>query len=267
MVIITLTSDFGLFDPYVAEMKGVILSICPKVRIVDISHGVNKFDIHMGAFILARTTPFFPAKTIHVAVVDPGVGSERRPIIIQTKRNIYVGPDNGILMLSAQREGIENIFVISNQRYMLSLSNTFHGRDIFSCAAAYLANGIHPSEFGSEIGNPVPIIIQKPILRDRFLIGEIIHVDNYGNLVTNILSDNVKKIVNGDLIVVFIKGKTFNLKVCASYSDVKYGRPLLIFGSSGHLEISINRGNASNELGVKKGDSIQLIKTVEKMSY
>jgi len=138
--IVTLLTDFGLKDPYVAEMKAVILSICPEAWIVDVSHMVKKFDVRMGAFILAQAAPYFPAGTVHVAVVDPGVGTERRPIIVEAKRSFYVGPDNGVLMLSAKREGILHIYEIKNRKYMLQkISRTFHGRDVFSPVAAHLA--------------------------------------------------------------------------------------------------------------------------------
>src|SRR5208283_4092285 len=130
---ITLTSDFGLKDPYVAEMKGVILTINPKAALIDITHEVEKFNIRMAAFMLASAAPYFPQGTIHMAVVDPGVGTQRRAILIQTKRSVFVGPDNGILILAAQPRGIEHAYQLTNPKFMLpKISNTFHGRDIFA---------------------------------------------------------------------------------------------------------------------------------------
>ncbi|HSV49360.1 MAG TPA: SAM-dependent chlorinase/fluorinase, partial [Candidatus Acidoferrales bacterium] len=153
---ITLTTDFGLKDPYVAEMKGVILTINPKAGIVDISHLVDKYSVRMGAFILASAAPYFPKGTVHVAVVDPGVGTERRAILIETKQAYFVGPDNGVLMLAAQAQGIKHIYELSNPKFMLSMvSSTFHGRDIFAPASTHLDKGIKPQEFGAEITNPV----------------------------------------------------------------------------------------------------------------
>ena len=151
---ITLTSDFGLKDPYVAEMKGVILTINPNATIVDITHGVEKFNIRMGAFMLASAAPYFPKGTVHLAVVDPGVGTERRAILVQTKQGFFVGPDNGVLMLAAQNQGIEHTYELTNPKFMLpQVSSTFHGRDIFAPAAAYLDISVKPSEFGPEIND------------------------------------------------------------------------------------------------------------------
>ena len=152
---ITLTSDFGLKDPYVAEMKGVILTINPKASTVDITHDVEKFNIRMAAFMLASAASYFPKGTVHLAVVDPGVGTERRAILVQTNWGFLVGPDNGLLMLAAQSQGIEHIYELSNPTLMLpKASHTFHGRDIFAPAAAYIDIGTKPSEFGSEIDDP-----------------------------------------------------------------------------------------------------------------
>ncbi len=149
---ITLTSDFGLKDPYVAEMKGVILSLNPSATIVDITHDIEKFNIRMGAFMLASAAPYFPKSTVHLAVVDPGVGTERRAILVQTKQGFFVGPDNGVLMMAAKKQEIVHTFELSNSKFMLpKVSATFHGRDIFAPAAAYLDIGVKPAEFGSEI--------------------------------------------------------------------------------------------------------------------
>ena len=153
---ITLTSDFGLKDPYVAEMKGVILTINPNATIIDITHDVEKFDIRMGAFMLASAAPYFSKGTVHLAVVDPGVGTERRAILVQTKQGFFVGPDNGVLMLAAKNQGIEHTYELSNPKFMLpKVSATFHGRDIFAPAAAYLDIGVKPAEFGPEITDAV----------------------------------------------------------------------------------------------------------------
>ena len=152
MPIISLLSDFGLKDPYVSEMKAIILSICPNVTLIDITHEVSKYNIMEGAFILASATPYFPENTVHLAVVDPGVGSKRRPIIVRSKRHLYVGPDNGLLILAAKNDGIINVYHVVNEKYMRKeISSTFHGRDIFAPVSAYLANGVKPEEIGIEI--------------------------------------------------------------------------------------------------------------------
>ena len=193
MSIISLLSDFGQKDPYVAEMKAVILSINPQARIVDITHEVEKFNIRMGAFILASATPYFPPNTVHVAVVDPGVGTERRSIIVETKRGFYVGPDNGLLMLAAHKEGIVKVYHIDNPKYMLSrVSRTFHGRDIFAPAAAHLAAGTNPFEFGPAIEDYVfPEFVKSQAKRGE-VVGEVLHIDGFGNIVSNISVEDLE---------------------------------------------------------------------------
>jgi S-adenosyl-L-methionine hydrolase (adenosine-forming) len=184
---ITLTSDFGLRDPYVAEMKGVMLTTNPKAIIVDISHDVEKFNVRMGAFILASAAPFFPKGTIHLVVVDPGVGTQRRAILVQTKMAYFIGPDNGVLMLAALGQGVEHIYELLNRNLMLpKISNTFHGRDIFATAGANLDKGVKASDFGQEISNPVtPNFVAVEQIKEG-LRGEVLHIDGFGNIITNI---------------------------------------------------------------------------------
>ena len=261
MAIITLLSDFGLKDPYVAEMKAVILAICPEASIVDISHAIEKFDIRMGAFILASAAPYFPQGTIHVAVVDPGVGTKRRPLIVETKRGFYVGPDNGLLMLSARREGVCHIYDISNPQYMLpQVSRTFHGRDIFAPAAAHLARGCSPSEFGSEIHDYVLPRFAEPQLIKGRLFGEVLYTDGFGNIVTNISLKDLKTlgVCEGCLIHVEFKANVLDLKLCSAYGQVPVEKMLAIIGSSNFLEIAANQGNATQMLSVKTEDSVEI---------
>ncbi len=261
MPIITLISDFGLKDPYVAEMKAVILSINPHVQIVDVSHKIEKFNIRMGAFVLASAVPYFPAGTVHVAVVDPGVGTKRRPIIAGTQNAFYVGPDNGLLMLAAQREGILQVYHISNRRYMLPrISRTFHGRDVFAPVAAYLAGGRHPSQFGPEIQDHVFPEFAKPSARKDGLFGEVLHIDDFGNLISNISAGELKKtgIHEGSCLDVYLKGKISTLKLCSAYGEVTTKKLLAIIGSSDFFEIAINQGNASQMFKVKAGDPVRV---------
>ena len=259
MAVITLLSDFGLKDPYVAEMKAVILSICSEAHIVDISHEIEKFDIRMGAFTLASAEPYFHKGAVHVAVVDPGVGTKRRPLIVEAKRGFYVGPDNGLLMLSARREGIRHVYNISNPQYMRpEVSRTFHGRDIFAPAAAHLAEGRAPSEFGTEIHDYVLPKFAHPQLKKREFLGEVLHIDGFGNIITNISERDLEKIGarEGCLLHVKFKDKVLDLKLCSAYGAVSAGRALAIIGSSDFLEISVNQANASQIFGVKIGDSV-----------
>jgi len=261
MPIISLLSDFGLKDPYVAEMKAVILSICPEARIVDISHEIEKFNIRMGAFVLASAAPYFPNKTIHVAVVDPGVGTKRRPILVVTKHAFYVGPDNGLLMLSAQRQGISHVYHVTNKQFMLSrISKTFHGRDIFAPTAAHLAKGHVPSEYGPEINDYIVPKFAKPSLKKNMLLGEVLHKDDFGNVITNISMKELEKIgINeGDMLHVKLKEEMITLKLCRAYGEVKAKRPLAIIGSHNFLEISVNQGNAAKRFKVEIGETVQV---------
>jgi len=261
--IITLLTDFGLKDSYVAEMKAVILSICPEACIIDISHGIRKFDVRMGSYILARASRYFPKGTIHVAVVDPGVGGFRRPIIIESQRAVYVGPDNGLLTPSAIMDGIKHVYLISNDRYMLkSVSRTFHGRDIFSPVAAYLAKGVPLSDFGPEIFDPIIPSFANPKIYEGIIEGEVIYIDDFGNVVTNISSEHLKSIglFEGDIVSVKFGDRHLKLKFCKAYSDVQLNQPLIIIGSGDFLELSINQGDAAKFFGIDVGDKIILSK-------
>jgi hypothetical protein len=263
MTIISLISDFGLKDPYVAEMKAVILSICPKARIVDITHEVEKFNIRMGAFVLASATPYFPKGTIHVAVVDPGVGTKRRPIVVVTKQAFYVGPDNGLLMLAAQKQGVTRVYHITNRKFMLpKISRTFHGRDIFTPTAAHLAKGRAPSEVGPEIYDYVIPKFAKPHLDKNTLHGVILHIDDFGNVITNISEEELRKtgIREGDDLQVELKGNTIRSKLCTAYGQVEAQHPLAIIGSHGFLEISINQGSAAKRFKVKIGETVRAMR-------
>jgi S-adenosylmethionine hydrolase len=257
--VITLLSDFGLKDPYVAEMKAVILSIHPQAHIVDITHQIEKFNIRMGAFILASAAPYFPAGTIHVAVVDPGVGTKRLPIIVETKRSCYVGPDNGLLMLAAQKEGIAHVYHINNPQYMLPrISRTFHGRDVFAPVAAHLAKGIFPSEFGPEIHDYAFPEFAKPLVRKGELFGEVLHIDDFGNVVSNISMEDLEKmgIGKGCSLSVKLNGKMLTIKLCSAYGEVPAKAPLAIIGSSDFLEVSVNQGSASRMFKAKIGNPL-----------
>lgn len=171
--IITLTTDFGLKDPYVAEMKAVILSISPEATIVDVSHEIEKFNTKMGAYILACVSPFFPKGTIHLTIVDPGVGTSRQPIMLQTRHSFFIGPDNGVLTLAARKDGIIEIRKISNPKLIMrNASNTFHGRDVFAPAAAYLANETPVKDFGPRISKIVTLPFALVVRKEGMIMGE-----------------------------------------------------------------------------------------------
>ncbi|MEM3442484.1 MAG: S-adenosyl-l-methionine hydroxide adenosyltransferase family protein [Candidatus Bathyarchaeia archaeon] len=257
--IITLTTDFGLKDPYAAEMKAVILGICPNAQIVDVTHEIEKFNVRMGSYVLACAAPYFPERTIHVAVVDPGVGTKRRPILIETEKNFFVGPDNGLLSLAARAQGIRHVYEISNRRLMLSkVSGTFHGRDVFAPAAAHLARGVSPTEFGREIRGIVTPKFAEAVRNGNTVVGEVIHVDDFGNIITNLQEGELEPLNAGEIIAVKVNNRRITLKLCKAYAEVKKQEPLAIIGSHGFLEISINQGNAAKKFGAKVEDKVTL---------
>jgi S-adenosylmethionine hydrolase len=257
--LITLLSDFGLKDPYVAEMKATILTICPNARIIDISHMIEEFNVKTGAFVLASAAPYFPEGTIHVAVIDPGVGTERRALLVQTVRAFYIGPDNGVLMLAAKKSQIKRVFTPANPEFMLPrVSSTFHGRDVFAPAAAYLASGVNPEKFGPEIKDYVVPSFAHPKLRAKDLVGEVLHIDNFGNVVTNVSIEDLKKIcikVRGQLVLRH-KNESYYVNLLSAYGNAETGSLLVLIGSHGFLEIALNQGNASRKLRMKMGDTL-----------
>jgi S-adenosylmethionine hydrolase len=257
--IITLTTDFGLKDPYAAEMKAVILGICPSVAIVDITHEIEEFSVRAGAYVLASAAPYFPKGTIHVAVVDPSVGTRRRPILIQTRRGFFVGPDNGVLILAAEKQGMRRTHEITNRRLMLSrVSSTFHGRDVFAPAAAHLANGVRPAEFGPEISDAVEPEFTKVTLKRDVLAGEVLHVDNFGNIITNVSEKQMARVRMKDFVNVELPNQKLKLKLCKAYGEAKPQEPIALIGSQNYLEIALNQGNAAAKFGTKPGDKIKL---------
>ena len=255
--VITLTTDFGLRDPYVGEMKAVILSINPNATIVDITHMIEKFNIRMGAYVLASASPHFPKGTIHMAIVDPGVGTKRRPLLIHTKHDFYIGPDNGVLTLAAKNQGIKHIYEISNRRLMLpKVSNTFHGRDIFAPAAAHLTEGIAPTEFGPEIREIMTPRFAKVIKRENMFVGEVIHVDNFGNIITNFSAKELESMDIKETVKIMLQNTKLKLRLCKAYGEAKPQKPLAIIGSHNFLEISVNQGSAAENFRVKSGDRV-----------
>jgi S-adenosylmethionine hydrolase len=257
--IITLTTDFGLKDPYAAEMKATILNINSDAIIVDVTHEIVQFNIRMGAYVLASAAPYFPEATIHVAVVDPDVGTRRRPILIEAQHGFFVGPDNGLLILAAEQQGIKCIREITNARLMLpQVSSTFHGRDVFAPAAAHLANGVAPAEFGPEIRDAVKPDFAKVTLREGMLVGEVLHVDNFGNIITNISEKEVARFRVAGVVNVQLLDQKLRLKFCKAYGEANAQEPLALIGSHNYLEIALNQGNAAEKFKVRPGDKIQL---------
>ena len=258
MKIITLTTDFGLKDPYVAEMKAAILSIISDAVIVDVSHEIEKFNIRMGAYVLASASPHFPKGTVHVAVVDPGVGTRRRSLLIQTKQGFFVGPDNGVLLLAVERQGITSIREITNTKLMLQqVSRTFHGRDVFAPAAAHLANGLPPAEVGPEIRDVKKPEFSKVKCAKGTLTGEVLHIDRFGNIITNVSKEELANINIKDCLNVASKCKV-TLKFGKTYAEAKPKEALALIGSHGYVEIAVNQGSAAEKFNAKPGDKIKL---------
>jgi S-adenosyl-L-methionine hydrolase (adenosine-forming) len=256
--IITLLTDFGDRDHYVASMKGVILGINPSCTLVDISHHVKPQDIQEGAFLLANAFSSFPKRTIHLAVVDPGVGGPRRPILVATSNYFFIGPDNGIFMLALQREEVKLVVHLNNERYFLpQVRPTFHGRDLFAPVAAHLSLGMKPESFGVEIEAWEELNVNRPEPKGKELAGEIIHIDTFGNLVSNI---------DEQTLFGFTKGRPFSVKVGRGsfpglkrgYWEGKRGEVIALIGSGGFLEISVREGNAQKKLKVKKTGRVRV---------
>jgi S-adenosylmethionine hydrolase len=209
--------------------------------------------------MLACATDYFPRGTVHVAVVDPQVGTRRRPLLIQTQKSFYVGPDNGTLALAANLQGIEHVFEITNRKLMLpSISNTFHGRDVFAPAAAHLANGTRPAEFGPELRRISTPKSVKTTRKKGMLLGEIIHVDGFGNMITNFREKEIHSMNIKGNIDVKLKTRRISLRLCKAYADVGKKQPLAMIGSHKFLEISINQGNAAKAFKMKRGDKLAL---------
>lgn len=258
--IVTLTTDFGLKDSYVAEIKAVILDICQNAIIVDITHEIKKFDIRMGAYVLACAAPYFPKGSIHLVVVDPGVGTQRRPIVIQTQRSLFVGPDNGILFLAAKKQNIIRIHELTNPDLMEpKVSNTFHGRDIFAPAAAHLANGIKPENFGPKISELEKPEFSKTTRAKGKLVGTVLHVDGFGNIITNITKKEVEQTYLRGVICLELPHYEVKLKLGKAYGEVKPLESIALIGSHDFLEIALNQDNASKKFRVKAGDRIKLL--------
>lgn len=260
MKTVALLTDFGLADNFVGVMKGVILSINPRVNIVDISHSVEPHNIFMGAFLLKTSFRYFPKGCIFLVVVDPGVGSEREPVIIYTKNYFFVGPDNGVLSPAANEDTIEEIVRIENKRYFLkNVSDTFHGRDIFAPVAAYLSKGKRCSLFGRSLNSIKGLEIPRPRIDRDVLKGKVIYIDRFGNLVTNVDKALFKKFIRNKKFKIKIKDAKIN-SISKSYQTAGQGLPLAIFGSSDFLEISVNSGSAEEYFDAKKGIPIEIIR-------
>lgn len=256
--IITLTTDFGTSDHLVGSMKGVILNINPAARIVDLNHNVAPFDILDGALAIGNTYRFFPPRTVHVVVVDPGVGTERRPILVTGDKQYYIAPDNGVLSMIYERESCTVRHITAEHYFLNPISPTFHGRDIFAPTAAWLTKAFQTDAFGETITDYVRFTMPKAKAAEQSAKGVVLRVDAFGNLMTNftaedipagaISSGSIKLAVNGKPVTTFVQ--TFALG--------NPGEPVAMIGSAGYLEIAVSRGSAARTLGANRGTEVTL---------
>lgn len=249
---ITLTTDFGLKDPYAGVMKGIILSINPAARIIDISHSVKPGSVFEAAVLIREAYPFFPKGSVHVAVIDPGVGGRRRPILVKIEDYVFVGPDNGVFspIIIDHRQAV--IVHITESRYFLpDISHTFHGRDIFAPVAAHISRGVDPLEIGTVISDPVMFEVPVSERRGDVLYGRIMRVDGFGNLITNIKKSELGAFVGSGWPVINL-GKLMIEGLRKSYSEVGTGEALALIGSSGCLEVAVNQGRADDIAGTNR---------------
>jgi len=239
-------------------MKGVILSIAPRARVVDITHEVRPFEILEGAFVIEQAYRYFPSRTIHVIVVDPGVGSARRPILAEIAGQYFIAPDNGVLSLIYGRESKKKVRHITNEKYFLHpVSKTFHGRDVFSPVAAHLAAGVTPAKFGKAIDNYTRLTTYKPTRTGkRTWTGMVFKVDRFGNLITNFHIDEFPDVTTRSFE--FVVGFQTASRLALTFSECAPGELCAVVGSSGYLEIAVNEGSAAKALGVAGGSPLEL---------
>ena len=270
--VITLTTDFGLDDPFVGIMKGVILNIVPDAQIIDITHNIEPQNITQPALILNATYPWFPRKTVHVVVVDPGVGSvlkakgktkktagpiNRRAMVVQSKFQTFIGPDNGVLTLGIQPDS--RVYEITNKKYFLkNVSNTFHGRDVFAPCAGWIASGIAHAKMGPRVLKPVRLDFPQPLLKETSLHGEIIHIDHFGNLTTNISAELIHETFPPSATINVQIGKHRIEGLVTGYYQMKDNQPGAIINSWNQLEIFYREDNARKKLKARVGQSVIL---------
>jgi len=281
--LITLTTDFGLADGYVGTMKGIILGIAPDARLVDITHQIAAQDVRQAAFVLYSAYPFFPPHTVHLVVVDPGVGSARRPVALRTPAGTFVGPDNGVFTYVLAHEPVEALVELADPRYRLSeVSRTFHGRDVFAPAAAHLAAGVLFAALGPSISDPVTFPLPRLEIGSGAVAGEVLLADRFGNVVTSVgrlVWDGAELVLEpafqdaggrkqdarraaptrfrANEAVVVVAGQEI-VGVRHTYAEAEPGEALALVSSEGHLEIAVREGSAAQRLGLRPGDAVEV---------
>ena len=271
--LVTLTTDFGTADGYVGVMKGVVLGIAPDARLVDITHWIGAQNVREAAYVLYAAYGYFPRHTVHLAVVDPGVGGERRPIALRTAAGTFVGPDNGLFSYVAVREPVEEAVELADPRYHLpTVSQTFHGRDVFAPAAAHLAAGVRLADLGPAVTDLVTLPPPRLDVTAEQIVGEVVHVDRFGNCVTSVgrlaweayclvltpaFSPGTAPVQLGAGSTVIAGGQEI-AGLRQTYGHVAPGEVLALVGSGAHLEIAVREGSAAEMLGIGAGDAVAI---------
>jgi S-adenosylmethionine hydrolase len=254
--LITLTTDFGYRDPFAGMMKGVILGINPQVQVVDITHGIARHDIREASHVIHESYRFFPSGAVHVVVVDPGVGTERRPLIVRAGGHFFVGPDNGVFTGVLREHGDAETVHITSETCLLKSRGgaTFHGRDLFAPVAAWLSEGFSTEKFGTTVSDPVLISVNEASREGGSVRGEVVYIDSFGNAITNIRGTAVEEGPSPPVITV---GDS-TLDILRRYADGRDGMPHALVNSDGLIEIFVNLGNASEVLRIRTGDPVTL---------
>ena len=253
---ITFTTDFGTRDWFVGTMKGVVVCLAPRARLIDLTHEIEPGNIRAGAFALAASYSYFPRHTIHVAVVDPGVGTSRGAIAVKSADYLFVGPDNGVLSWALAKEKILAIHSLENRRYFLpQVSSTFHGRDVFAPAAAHLSAGLPIEKLGPRQKEVVRLAWPEPIPSRRGIEGEVLYIDGFGNAITNIPGEALSSLNTQPAVFI---GKKRVCAVASNYQAVAVGCPVAVIGSSGFLELAVNGGNGARRFKLQPGKSIRV---------
>jgi S-adenosylmethionine hydrolase len=259
--LITLLTDFGDRDAFVASMKGVILNVNPQARVVDLSHQVRRHDVEEAAFLLRSCYHYFPEGTVHLAVVDPGVGTARRPLLVTTSRYFFLAPDNGLLTFIYENEPSVDVRQIENRQYRLdSEGATFDGRDLFAPAAAWLTRGLAPGTFGRLVRDHVRLPVEEPAWRGARFVGRIIHVDHFGNLISNVTAaqvEDVKAAAKRPTVTIGVAGTAIQ-DLARCYEEGSPAAVRALINSNGLLEIFVKEGSAAGVLKVSRGEPIEL---------
>lgn len=257
MAIVTLTTDFGESDHFVGVMKGVILSLAPRATIVDITHQIPAFEIVEAAFVIGEAYKHFPKGTVHVAVVDPGVGTERRPIVVEAAGQFFVAPDNGVLAMVYGREKSRVRHLTKAKYFAKAISSTFHGRDIFAPVAGHISAGVKPASMGQAVNDYLQPSGWEPArVGKRHWSGQVLKVDRFGNLITNFRAEALPDILTRPFEM--ITGVTAVERLVQNYAQGTAGEPVAILGSSGYIEVVVNQASAAKALGCTAGSPVEL---------